>query len=232
MQQKEGIIKVIDLVKDYKLGKTDVHALKKMNLTIYEGDFCALSGISGSGKSTLLNIIGCIDTFTSGDVLVNGASIKKMKDKELNRLRLHTFGFIFQTFNLLPVLTVEENVALPLSLIKDITKEEKNKRVAHFTKEVGLEEFRKHKPYELSGGQRQRVAIARALVTNPKIILADEPTANLDKNTGIEIINLMAEINKKEHTTFIFSTHDQKIVDRASRVCYLEDGVIAKEEVR
>lgn len=226
------VVRVVNLVKDYKLGKTEVHALKKLNLSINEGDFCALAGISGSGKSTLLNIIGCIDSITAGDVMVDGHSIKYYKEKELDDLRLHTFGFVFQSFNLLPMLTIAENIMLPLSLFKNVSKYEKTERVAEMIEKVGLKEYAKHKPFELSGGQRQRVAIARALVTKPRIVLADEPTANLDKNTGLEIIDLMENINKKDKTTFIFSTHDSKIVDRASKVFYLEDGIIVKEDIR
>lgn len=232
MEKKKEVVKIVNLEKDYKLGKTKVNALKKINATVHEGDFCALSGISGSGKSTLLNIIGCLDTKTAGEVYINGETIDGLKEKKLDTLRLHTFGFIFQSFNLLPVLTVEENVALPLSLLPEISKQEKSQRVDELLEQVGLKDLKKHKPFELSGGQRQRVAIARALVTKPSIILADEPTANLDKGTSIEIINLMEKINKENHTTFIFSTHDQKIVDRASKVLYLEDGVIVKEEVK
>ncbi len=228
----KDIVVIKGLTKDYSLGKTKVNALKKLDLTIKQGEFVALSGVSGSGKSTLLNIIGCLDQMTSGEVIINGQSIAKLKDKELDKLRLYTFGFVFQSFNLLSVLSVEENVALPLSLLKDISKKEKAERVAYFVEKVGLDKYKKHKPYELSGGQCQRVAIARALVTKPQIVLADEPTANLDKRTGTEIVDIMQKINKEEGTAFIFSTHDSKIVDRASRVCFMEDGLIKQEEYR
>jgi putative ABC transport system ATP-binding protein len=187
-------------------------------------------GASGSGKTTLLNIIGCVDHATSGNVSVGGENITKMKDKKLTDLRLYKIGFIFQTFNLIPVLNIRENVEFPLILMKNLKKSEINKRTEKLIDEVGIKEFIKHRPSELSGGQRQRVAIARALVTNPEIVLADEPTANLDSETGNNIIELMKALNKKENTTFVFSTHDPDVIRHASKVVRIKDGLIADRE--
>ena len=221
-----SIIEAKGVMKEYPLGKTRVHALKGVDLTVQEGDFMSLVGPSGSGKTTLLNIIGCVDHATSGSVSVSGEEITKMKDKRLTDLRLYKIGFIFQTFNLIPVLNIRENVEFPLLLMKTLKKSEINKRTEKLIEEVGIKEFIRHRPSELSGGQRQRVAIARALVTNPDIVLADEPTANLDSETGNTIIELMKELNKKEKTTFIFSTHDPDVIKHANEVVRIKDGLI------
>lgn len=218
-----NIISVEKVSKDYRLGATVVTALKGIDLTVDGGEFMAIVGPSGSGKSTLLNLIGCIEKPTSGTVKVGGVNVAGLSSNELAEIRASRLGFIFQTFNLLPVLTVAENVEYPLHL-KPVGSKEKKERVGSVLKEVGLERFSSHKPAELSGGQRQRVAIARALVGSPSIILADEPTANLDHKTGTGILELMKGINKKFGTTFIFSTHDQKIMAIADRVVELRDG--------
>ena len=223
-------IKVESVTKEYPLGKTIVHALRGVNLTVKTGDLMALVGASGSGKTTLLNIIGCVDEATSGRVKIGDEEITEMKDKKLTDLRLYKIGFIFQTFNLIPVLNIRENVEFPLLLMKKLSKSEINKRTEKLIDEVGIKEFIKHRPSELSGGQRQRVAIARALVTNPEIVLADEPTANLDSETGNIILELMKELNQKENTTFIFSTHDPDIIKHASRVVRIKDGLIDNQE--
>ncbi len=215
--------------KDYYLGKVVVPALKKINLKIEEAEFMAIAGPSGSGKTTLLNLIGCVDTATKGEVTVGGKKTSKLSDKELTNLRLNTLGFIFQTFNLVSVLNVYDNVEFPLLLKNEMTKGEREKRVKHFIEAVGLKNYAKHRPNELSGGQRQRVAIARALVTHPKIVLADEPTANLDSVTGQNILDIMKDLNKKEKTTFVFSTHDENIIKQACRVVMLHDGEISKD---
>lgn len=220
------IIEIKGLKKDYPLGKTTVHAVRGVNLDIAEGEFISIIGPSGSGKTTLLNVIGCIDTATEGRVKVAGAEITSMDDKKLTDLRLNKIGFIFQTFNLIPVLDVVENVEFPLLLMKRHTKAEIRKRACKLIEDVGLKEHAKHRPSELSGGQRQRVAIARALVTNPDIVLADEPTANLDSVTGAQILELMREMNKIEKTTFIFSTHDEQVLKYANRVVKIKDGLI------
>ena len=221
------IVHAEKVTKDFYLGKTVVNALKDIDLTVERGEFLAIVGPSGSGKSTLLNLIGCIEKPTAGTVKIEGIDITLLSSNELADIRAHKLGFIFQTFNLLPVLTVAENVEYPL-LMKRLARHEKRERVMAVLKEVGLERFSAHKPGELSGGQRQRVAIARALVGSPAIILADEPTANLDHKTGTDILNLMKELNKKFGTTFIFSTHDQKIMAMADRVVELRDGEIVK----
>jgi putative ABC transport system ATP-binding protein len=213
------------------LGKAEVHALKGIDLTIKGGEFFVLAGPSGSGKSTLLNIIGCLDRPTEGEVWLEDIPVSRYSEAELNRVRLYHIGFIFQSFNLIPVLNVYENIELPLLIRRDISAGERKERVTTMIQRVGLIEHIKHRPFELSGGQQQRVAIARALVTKPKIILADEPTANLDSGTGIEIIELMREINTQNSTTFIFSSHDPKVIQKASRVFYLEDG-LRKENVQ
>ncbi|NLY91896.1 MAG: ABC transporter ATP-binding protein [Firmicutes bacterium] len=221
-----AIVELERVTKDYALGQTKVHALRGIDLQIEEGEFISVAGASGSGKSTLLNLIGGLDSPTSGVIRINGAPINHLRESQLNRLRLQTIGFIFQSFNLIPVLNVYENVELPLLIMKEVSPQERKERVNHFIAAVGLSGQVKQKPYELSGGQRQRVAVARALVTKPRIVLADEPTANLDSKTGLEIIDLMHRINRSEETTFIFSTHDAKIMQRADRVIYLEDGLI------
>lgn len=225
-----AIIEAKEVTKEYPLGKTKVHALKRVDLTVREGDFMSLVGASGSGKTTLLNIIGCVDYATSGSVSVGGEDIAKMKDKKLTDLRLYKIGFIFQTFNLIPVLNIRENVEFPLLLMKDLKRSEIKKRTEKLIEEVGIKEFIKHRPSELSGGQRQRVAIARALVTNPEIVLADEPTANLDSETGGNIIELMKALNKKENTTFVFSTHDPDVIKHAGKVVRIKDGQIMDQE--
>ncbi len=223
-------VTINQITKDYSLGKTVVQALRGIDLTINNGEFVTIAGPSGSGKSTLLNLIGCLDSPTKGEVWLGDTKINGQSDRALNKIRLHTIGFIFQSFNLIPVLNVAENIELPLLIIKSVSVEERKERVNHFIKAVGLLKQVKQKPAELSGGQRQRVAVARALATKPKIVLADEPTANLDSKTGIEIIDLMHKINKNESTTFIFSTHDSKIMHLADRVIMLEDGVIKNGE--
>lgn len=224
------IIKISNVKKDYSLGKTIVHALRGVDLNVREGDFLSIVGASGSGKTTLLNIIGCVDNATSGGLTIGGEDINGMKDKKLTDLRLYKIGFIFQTFNLIPVLNIRENVEFPLLLMKDLKRSEINKRTEKLIEEVGIKEFIKHRPSELSGGQRQRVAIARALVTNPEIVLADEPTANLDSETGNTILELMKELNEKENTTFVFSTHDPDVIKYASRVVRIKDGLVIDQE--
>ncbi|MBI5327621.1 MAG: ABC transporter ATP-binding protein [Deltaproteobacteria bacterium] len=219
------MISLKDVTKEYRLGKSVINALRGIDLEINEGEFISLCGPSGSGKSTLLNLIGCLDFPTSGKIMVMDKDVSELSDAVLSRLRNNTIGFIFQMFNLIPVLTAYENTEYPL-LILGMNRKERQARVSRMLDEVGLSKFIKHKPDELSGGQRQRVAIARALVTNPKIVLADEPTANLDSQTGIEILELMKMMNEEHKTTFIFSTHDQKVVRYAKKVYNITDGRI------
>ncbi len=219
-------IRIKGLRKDYHLGKTVVSALKGIDLEIDSGSFVCVAGPSGSGKTTLLNMIGLIDAPTSGTLSVAGDDLQGLSEKSTTRYRSRTLGFIFQTFNLLPVLNVYENIRLPLILHRELSKDEKHERVIELAEAVGLGEHLRHKPAELSGGQRQRVAIARALVTRPLIVLADEPTANLDSATGNEVLELMEGINESRGTTFIFSSHDPSIMARAGRVVRLHDGRI------
>ncbi len=224
-----NIIEIRNLRKDYALGKTTVHALRGIDLTIEKGNLVSVVGPSGSGKTTLLNVIGCIDHATEGSVMVSGREITKLGDRQVTDMRLHHIGFIFQTFNLIPVLNAIENVEFPLLLMKKQSKQEIRKKAEKLIDEVGLGEYKNHRPAELSGGQRQRVAIARALVTNPDIVLADEPTANLDSVTGGQILDLMKEMNRVEQTTFIFSTHDSNVLKYARGVIKIHDGCIVKE---
>lgn len=221
-----NIIEIRGVAKDYPLGKTRVRALRGVDLDIAKGDLVSLMGPSGSGKTTLLNIIGCIDRPDTGSVKVAGQELTVLHDRQVTNLRLHRLGFIFQTFNLIPVLTATENVEFPLQLQKKLSHGEIRRRAEQLLEEVGLTEFRHHRPAELSGGQRQRVAIARALVTHPDIVLADEPTANLDSVTGASILELMVEMNRKEQTTFLFSTHDQNVNKYARTVVRMVDGRI------
>lgn len=225
--------RLLQVGKTYHLGKTEVQALRDVDIEIKEGDFASIAGPSGSGKSTLLNLIGCIDVPTRGVVEVVGENTAELSDRAITRLRHRAIGFIFQSFNLVPVLNVFENVELPLLLgPKPPPKRERKSYTEFLMEQVGLAQWRKHRPAELSGGQRQRVAIARALVTKPRIVLADEPTANLDSKTGSAIIELMKRINGELSTTFIFSTHDPSIVGIADHVVRLQDGAVTDDERR
>jgi putative ABC transport system ATP-binding protein len=218
------IVSVQNAVKNYTLGKVVVPALRGVSLQVHEGEFLSIAGPSGSGKTTLLNLIGCVDTPSSGTVEVAGQDTSQLGERALTNLRLHTIGFIFQSFNLVPVLSVLQNVELPLLLQGKLGSGERKRRVIELLDRVGLRDHARHRPTELSGGQRQRVAIARALVTRPQLVLADEPTANLDSVTGENIIDLMQELNRTERTTFIFSTHDARVMSHASAVVRLADG--------
>lgn len=227
------IIKLESVNKNYLLGKTEVHALRGVSFDIQRGDFISIVGPSGSGKSTALNLIGCIDKPTSGSVIINNIKTGDLTEKDLTGIRRSTIGFIFQSFNLLPTLNVIENIEFPL-LLKSKSrglklKKDQREFIKYMVEEVGLNGREKHRPNELSGGQRQRVAIARALATKPQIVLADEPTANLDSKTGEEIIDLMKKINTDLQTTFIFSTHDQTIMDIADHIIRLKDGSVLED---
>jgi putative ABC transport system ATP-binding protein len=217
-------VRVENAAKSYELGKTTVPALRGVSLSVEAGEFLAVAGPSGSGKSTLLNLIGCLDHPTAGRVLIGEQDVASLDDNALSDLRARKIGFIFQTFNLIPVLSALENVEFPL-LFRGGNYGGRA-RALRALEEVGLADFARHRPDELSGGQRQRVAVARALVTDPVIVLADEPTANLDSSTGEAIIALMLEINRRDGTTFIFSTHDPKVMSQAHRVVRLADGLI------
>ena len=221
------LIKTIKLRKDYHLGETIVHALRGIDLTVETGEFVAIWGPSGSGKTTLLNLMGAIDEPTSGQLSIEGKEIQELSDDERTELRNSSIGFIFQGFNLIPVFSALENVMLPLQINGHSTSKASVKAM-HRLDEAGLSDFVRHRPDKLSGGQQQRVAIARALVTSPSLVIADEPTANLDSDTSRRIIDLMRDLNKKENTTFIFSTHDQRLLDRCDRLIKLNDGKIAE----
>jgi putative ABC transport system ATP-binding protein len=227
-----SVVRIEQVSKEYRLGNQQVQALKDVTLSIDEGVFLAIAGPSGSGKSTLLNLIGCIDTPSKGKVFINDEEVSRKTPDQLADLRARNIGFVFQTFNLLPVLTAEENVEYPLLQLEEISRKERRERVALWLDRVGLAKFARHRPNQLSGGQRQRVAVARALVAEPDIVLADEPTANLDHNTGEGILELMKEINRRYKTTFIFSTHDKKVMSKADRLVWLEDGQVRMLGVR
>ncbi|WP_319416226.1 ABC transporter ATP-binding protein [Marispirochaeta aestuarii] len=222
------MIEVRDIVKDYRSGETLVHALRSLSIDIGKGEFTSIAGPSGSGKTTLLNLIGCIDSADGGEILINKEKVSRMNKKELAAFRRDNLGFIFQTFNLIPVLTAYENVAFALNLLK-LGNGEVRERSMQILREVGLEGMEDRRPSQLSGGQQQRVAVARALVKNPAIILADEPTANLDSETGRSVLELMEEMNRKHGTTFIFSTHDKMVMDFARRLVRLQDGRIIED---
>lgn len=221
-----SVVQIENVFKEYKLGEQLVHALKNISLSIDDGVFLAIAGPSGSGKSTILNLIGCIDTPSQGKISVNGQDVSGQTPDQLADMRARTIGFIFQTFNLFPVLSAKENVEYPLLRIKELSAGERSKRVNDYLGIVGLSKYGDHRPNQLSGGQRQRVAIARALAAHPKIVLADEPTANLDHATGDGILQLMKEINRESKTTFIFSTHDSRVMTMADRLVRVEDGVM------
>lgn len=215
------MIKVENVSKNYELDKVQINALKNINFDIEQGDFTVLMGPSGSGKSTLLHIIGCLDLPDSGEVKIFGESVQHMTDAHLSKFRNQHIGFIFQNFNLIPVLNVYENVEYPLLLRGGKPNRDK---ILEKIAAVGLTDYLKHRPDELSGGQRQRVAIARALVTEPDIILADEPTANLDSKTGGKIVDLLLDLNARHNVTFLISTHNEQIAKQAKRVMHILDG--------
>lgn len=225
------MISVQDVHKTYVTGDMAVQALKGVSLDIKAGEFLSIAGPSGSGKTTLLNLIGCIDTLDQGKVLIDGQEVSALGKTPLAHYRRQKLGFVFQSFNLIPVLTAAENVAFALQLL-NLSEEEIQSRTRNILKEVGLEGMENRLPSKLSGGQQQRVAVARALVKNPAIVLADEPTANLDSDTGKSILEMMKSMNQKYGTTFLFSTHDPMVMNFADRLVRLHDGVIISDERR
>ena len=225
-----GILSLSGITKVYRKGEIEVRALGGIDLEIDKEEFCAIVGPSGSGKTTLLNIIGCLDRPTSGIMKYRSQELRMLGEKELSLYRREHVSFIFQSYNLIPVLTVVENVEIPLSIAGKLQKTQMRKKALEILDAVGIADKADRFPRELSGGQEQRVAIARALVKEPVVVLADEPTANLDSHTAEEIVRLMKSINKSMHTTFIFSTHDRMIMDEALRVVHLHDGLISGDE--
>lgn len=230
MKNSKIVIKTENLSKIYGEGEVAVHAVNKVNLTIKEGEFTALVGPSGSGKTTLLNMIGGLDVPTTGKVWIDNVDLSTLSNNRLIDFRLHNIGFVFQAYNLIPVLTAKENIEF-IMLLQKRPKTERQKRVLELLEEVGLTDKKDCRPDEISGGQQQRVAVARALASKPKFILADEPTANLDTKTAGKLLDTMAKLNHEEGITFIFSTHDQRVIERAHRVITLVDGAIAKDKM-
>lgn len=227
-----SLIELKQLEKTYQQGKIDVPALRGIDLKIESGEFTTIFGPSGSGKTTLLNMIGCLDKSTAGQIIFDGHSINDLKNKELAEVRRYNLGFVFQSYNLIPVLTAFENVEFAIRLIEKHSKQERRNKVMSLLEEVGLGDMADRRPNELSGGQKQRVAIARALIKEPKLVLADEPTANLDSETSKEVLKLMQEMNEELNTTFIFSTHDPLVMDYAHRLLEIKDGKITKDQRR
>ena len=223
------MIETKHISKIYKMGEIDLEVIKDLNLSIGLGEFIAIVGPSGSGKSTLLNMLGGLDVPTSGEVIVDGINLTDLDTTALAHFRGEKVGFIFQSFNLIPVLSVYENIEYPLIMIQHLPPEERKKRILTMLKEVDMLDQKDKYPDQISGGQKQRVAIARALVTNPKIVFADEPTANLDSKTAHRIIELMHKIKQDYNTTFVFATHDEKIVSSAERLITLVDGEITED---
>lgn len=227
----DALIRVRDLTKNYASGETSVQALKGINLDIAKGEFLSIAGPSGSGKSTLLNLLGCIDRHDGGEITIEGEKVSALNRISLANFRRRRLGFVFQSYNLIPVLTAYENVAFALNLLA-LPEKEVRERTMAILEEVGLATMEHRLPGRLSGGQQQRVAVARALVKKPAIVLADEPTANLDSETGEAILEMMRDMNARHQTTFIFSTHDKMVMDQARRLVHLHDGKIVSDEVR
>lgn len=225
------IVKVEGVTREYHQGNHVVHALQGVDLSVEAGEFTVLMGPSGSGKTTLLNMIGGLDKPTTGNISIEGQDLSKLSAGQLSDLRLQRLGFVFQAYNLLPVLSAFENTAFPL-LMRGVPTAERTERVNSMLKAVGLEGMENRRPNELSGGQQQRVAVARAIAADPVLVLADEPTANLDSKTGTELIEMMRRLNDEHGVTFIFATHDTKVMNAAKRVVSMEDGCIVTDETR
>jgi putative ABC transport system ATP-binding protein len=226
-----NIVECVDVKKTYRQGKVEVSALNGVNLSIEKGDFVALAGPSGSGKTTMLNIIGGLDSADSGRVIVDGNALDKMTQSELASLRLQKVGFVFQAYNLIPVLSALENVEFVM-LLQGVPSAERWELAKAILDDVGLAGKYDRRPAELSGGEQQRVAVARAIVSNPSIVLADEPTANVDSKTGKGLMEMMKQMNEKKKATFIFSTHDKMVMDYARRLVLIRDGLVADDQVR
>ncbi len=225
------IVECIDVKKSYRQGEIDVHALRNISLAIEKGEFTAVAGPSGSGKTTLLNLVGGLDASDAGSIIVDGNALDKMSQSRLAQLRLHKIGFVFQAYNLIPVLSATENVEFVM-LLQGLSSHERQQRAKAILDDVGLAGKYDRRPAELSGGQQQRVAVARAIVSNPSIVLADEPTANLDSETGNGLLEMMKKLNEEKNITFIFSTHDKMVMDYARRLVLLRDGHLADDRVK
>lgn len=231
MSHADAVVEVADLYKTYETGEIEVKAVDGVSLSIGEGEFTAIVGPSGCGKTTLLNMIGGLDRPTSGEVYVRGQAISQLSENAMIDFRLRHIGFVFQAYNLLPVLTAEENTSFIMQL-QGKSKAERSERARRLLAAVGLEGREKNKPAQLSGGQQQRVAVARALASRPTFVLADEPTANLDSHSTTNLLDIMSELNTHENITFVFATHDQRVIDKARRVITLEDGKVISDERR
>ncbi|HBY57359.1 MAG TPA: lipoprotein-releasing system ATP-binding protein LolD [Candidatus Atribacteria bacterium] len=227
-----ALLELKKVKKVYRQGKIEVPALRGIDLTVEQGEFTTIFGPSGSGKTTLLNMIGCLDTPTEGEIKLNGNKVSKLSQKQLAMVRRYNIGFIFQAYNLIPVLTAYENVEFAIRLIDHSKELQIKEKVLKILEEVGLKGLENRRPNELSGGEQQRVAVARALVKEPKIVLADEPTANLDSKTAADVVKIMIKMNKELGTTFIFSTHDPAVMKYANRYINLKDGMISTDERR
>ena len=222
------VIKIEDLVKTYSDNEIEVHAVQHVDLSVKEGEFTAIVGPSGCGKTTLLNILGGIDKPTSGKVFIGGSEITGLNDKKLINFRLNNIGYVFQAYNLIPVLTAFENTEF-IMLLQKWPKDKREKRTVELLEKVGLKDKMNNRPGKLSGGQQQRVAVARALASKPKFVLADEPTANLDSAATAQLLDIMYQLNQEENITFVFATHDQRVMDRAKRIIKLDDGKIIED---
>jgi len=225
------IVECIDVQKTYRQGQIEVHALKDISLAIEKGEFLAVAGPSGSGKTTLLNLVGGLDVTDAGSIIVDGNAFDQMSQSQLAKLRLHRVGFVFQAYNLIPVLSAAENVEFVM-LLQGVPAGERRERAMSILDDVGLEDKYNRRPSELSGGQQQRVAVARAIVSNPSIVLADEPTANLDSKTGTGLLDMMKKMNIEKSVTFIFSTHDNMVMDYARRLILLHDGRLEEDRLK
>ena len=225
------IVECIDIKKSYRQGEIEVHALRDVSLAIEKGEFTAVAGPSGSGKTTLLNLVGGLDASDAGSIVVDGNAFDRMSQSRLANLRLHKIGFVFQAYNLIPVLSAAENVEFVM-LLQGVNARERQQRAKAILDDVGLSDKYDRRPAELSGGQQQRVAVARAIVSNPSIVLADEPTANLDSETGNGLLKMMKKMNEEKKVTFIFSTHDKMVMDYARRLVLLRDGRLADDRVK
>jgi putative ABC transport system ATP-binding protein len=225
------IVECIDVKKSYRQGEIEVHALRDVSLAIEKGEFTAVAGPSGSGKTTLLNLVGGLDASDAGSIVVDGNAFDQMSQSRLANLRLHKIGFVFQAYNLIPVLSAAENVEFVM-LLQGVGSRERQQRAKEILADVGLADKYNRRPAELSGGQQQRVAVARAIVSNPSIVLADEPTANLDSETGNGLLEMMKKMNAEKKVTFIFSTHDKMVMDYARRLVLLRDGRLADDRVK